>query len=155
MWRGTAARILLRACAPSMQQTPQLLQSPPARPIAPVVRWIQAKAALRAHGGGKPFFFLFRFLSLLRSQTTDVFCFAKCALYILTPITCTPKSVLLWSVEWNIMFVLLFWFVIVCDWLLEYDCFDSCMHNLPLALSKCRSQVCFSDLFFWSQLCQS
>ncbi|CAK9224237.1 unnamed protein product [Sphagnum troendelagicum] len=34
MWRGTAARILLRACAPSMQQTPQLLQSPPARPIA-------------------------------------------------------------------------------------------------------------------------
>ncbi|CAM6045996.1 unnamed protein product [Sphagnum compactum] len=50
MWRGTAARILLRACAPSMQQTPQLLQSPPARPIAPVVRWIQTKAALRAHG---------------------------------------------------------------------------------------------------------
>ncbi|CAM6023119.1 unnamed protein product [Sphagnum balticum] len=36
MWRGTAARILLRACAPSMQQTPQLLQSPPARPFAPV-----------------------------------------------------------------------------------------------------------------------
>jgi cytochrome c oxidase subunit 5b len=53
MWRGTAARILLRACAPSMQQTPQLLQSPPARPIAPVVRWIQTKAALRAHGGGQ------------------------------------------------------------------------------------------------------
>jgi hypothetical protein len=36
-----------------MQQTPQLLQSPPARPIAPVVRWIQTKAALRAHGGGQ------------------------------------------------------------------------------------------------------
>jgi len=53
MWRGTAARILLRACAPSMQQTPQLLQSPPARPFAPVVRWIQTKAALRAHGGGQ------------------------------------------------------------------------------------------------------
>jgi hypothetical protein len=80
MWRGTAARILLRACAPSMQQTPQLLQSPPARPIAPVVRWIQTKAALRAHGGGKSFVFLFRFFPLLRSQTTDVFCFAKCAL---------------------------------------------------------------------------
>jgi cytochrome c oxidase subunit 5b len=53
MWRGTAARILLRACAPSMQQTPQLLQSPPARPIAPMVRWIQTMAALRAHGGGQ------------------------------------------------------------------------------------------------------
>jgi cytochrome c oxidase subunit 5b len=53
MWRGTAARILLRACAPSMQQTPQLLQSPPARPIASVVRWIQTTAALRAHGGGQ------------------------------------------------------------------------------------------------------
>jgi hypothetical protein len=53
MWRGTAVRILLRACAPSMQQTPQLLQSPPAPPIAPVVRWIQTKAALRAHGGGQ------------------------------------------------------------------------------------------------------
>jgi hypothetical protein len=60
MLRGTAAaRLLLRACAPSpvlQQHTQQLL--PPlqsaSRPaiLLPVTRWIQTKAALRSHGGG-------------------------------------------------------------------------------------------------------